>query len=99
MIARPSTGASSLFDPKRRLAPLASNRPAITSGGVEHVAPHASDLARAQRVRLDQRPAPVPALLLGRARAVTEEMGVHVGQRRARSTARQGADPIVQLIE
>jgi hypothetical protein len=46
---RPSSGASSLSAPNRRLAPLASRRPAITgSGRVERVAPHAADLARAQ---------------------------------------------------
>src|SRR5689334_3142310 len=97
---RPSSGASSLSPPNRVLAPLASRMPAITrSPPVECFAPDATDLARALRIRLDERATPVPLIRFRHTRTVAEEVLVHVRERDTRRAARERADVRVQPVE
>ena len=66
---------------------------------MEGVQPDAADLARATRIGLDQRSAPIPTVGLLRGDAVSEKMGVHVGEHCPRRPRCQPAHVRVEPVE
>src|SRR4029079_10754086 len=61
--------------------------------------PHAPDLARAARIRLDQVVSPIPPLALAHADPVPQESLVHVGEESVRRSSRGITDVLVEVFE